>query len=281
MKGIKQHNHLVNENPQYAINNVDNYKHIIQYSIPEILTKFVSVIIEFMNFITEKINMRNKPYYNFIFERGIDMLIHVFTITLYYTKNLDLTFYHSQKAYYFYIEFIEQISDDNIMFLQLSSKDAITFVYKKTIFEINHEYKRNAVELTNDEKHILAHLDIYISIYKNIIIFLINHIDFKYDNKIEYINTCCDKIKTICEESNKNKIKKNYIECIYLFTELLANKQIKIADFFTFIIDFIKRVQSKKKVIDDKQLRHNIYLYLSYDDETEINNNLISCIFTE
>ena len=281
MKGIKQHNHLVNENPQYAINNVDNYKHIIQYSIPEILTKFVSVIIEFMNFITEKINMRNKPYYNFIFERGIDMLIHVFTITLYYTKNLDLTFYHSQKAYYFYIEFIEQISDDNIMFLQLSSKDAITFVYKKTIFEINHEYKRNAVELTTDEKHILAHLDIYISIYKNIIIFLINHIDFKYDNKIEYINICCDKIKTICDESNKNKIKKNYIECIYLFTELLANNQIKIADFFTFIIDFIKRVQSKKKVIDDKQLRHNIYLYLSDDDETEINSNIISCIFTE
>jgi hypothetical protein len=99
-----------------------------------------------MRFISEKTTMKNKLYYKFIFERGIETLLHVFSIIFYYTKNLELTFYHTQKAYYFYIEFIEQISDDNVTFLQLSSRDAVMFVYKKTIFDINNEYKKNIKE---------------------------------------------------------------------------------------------------------------------------------------
>lgn len=284
MKGLRQPTHLVTENPQFAINNLDNYRQFIHNSCQDILTKFVSVITEYMKFISEKISMKNKQYYNFIFERGIDMIIHVFTIIFYYTKNLDLTFYHSQKAYYFYIEFIEQISDDNVTFLQLSSKDAITFVYKKTIYEINHDYKRNMVELTNDEKSLLANLDMYISIYKNIIHFSITHSDFKYDNKIEYIISCCDKINIINDEMNKNKIKKNYLESIYLYTNLLAHKQIKTSIFFTIIIDFIKRiqVQNKKKITDDKQLRHNIYLHLNdLDQLSDLDQNINHLIFIE
>lgn len=272
MKGLKPNSHLVNENPQYALNNVNNYKHIIQYSVQDILTKFVSVIVEYMRFMSEKITMKNKHYYGFIFERGVNMLIHVFTVTLYYTKNLDLSFYHSQKAYYFYIEFIEQISDDNITFLQLSSKDAVSFVYKKTIFEINNDYKKNMIELTSDEKCILAHMDVYISIYKNIINFVILHSELSYDNKIEYIDTCCDKIKMINDELNKNKIKKNYLECIYLFTNLLADKQIKISVFFQFITDFIKKIQTRKKITDDKQLKNNIYLQLNNVNDLNLND---------
>ena len=94
--------------------------------------------------------MKNYECFIFIIERGIETIMHVFSMLFYYTKNLDLTFYHSQKAYYFYIEFIEQISDDNVSFLQLSSRDATTFVYKKTLYEINIEYKKTMNELTNE-----------------------------------------------------------------------------------------------------------------------------------
>jgi hypothetical protein len=230
---------------------------------------------------SEKIKMKNKHYYKFVFERGIETIIHVFTNTLYYTKNIDLTFYHSQKAYYVYIEFIEQISDDNITFLQLTSRDAILFVYKKTIFEINQDYKKNMIELTSDDKNVLIHIDIYITIYKNIISFLISHSDFNYKNNIEkHIGICCDKIKTISDELNKIKIKKNYLECIYLFTNLLIDKEINISTFFSFILDFIKRLQSKKKIIDEKYIRQNIYLHLINSD-IDINDDIIDQIFME
>jgi hypothetical protein len=115
-------------------------------------------------------------------ERGLETLIHVFSVVFYYTKNLELTFYHTQKAYYFYIEFIEQISDDNITFLQLSSKDAILFVYKKTIYDLNNEYKKNLMEPNEDEKIILNTLSSYIHFYKSVII------NTLYSNKTNIIN---------------------------------------------------------------------------------------------
>lgn len=281
MKGQKQFNNLVIENPQYAINNIENYRHNINYSIQDILTKFVSVIIEYMKFMAEKITMKNKHCYRFTFERGVETLIHVFTIILYYTKNLDLAFYHSQKAYYFYIEFIEQISDDNITFLQLSSRDAISFVYKKTIFEINQDYKKNMVELTNEDKNILSYMDSYIGIYKNMIRYIVLDTGFNCSNNIDHINKYCDNLKTIGDEINKLKIKKTYIECIYLFTNLLVDKQIKLSLFFDLILDFIKRLQFKKKMIDEVYLRKNIFNFIQELDIDDTNNNLIQTIFTE
>jgi hypothetical protein len=168
MKNSKNDNSL-SENSNYLLYNVANYKVSIDNSVTEILTKFVRVIVEYMRFISEKITMKNKQYYKFIFERGIETLMHIFSIIFYYTKNLELTFYHCQKAYYFYIEFIEQISDDNVTFLQLSSRDAILFVYKKTIFDLHNEYRKNIPEPTIEEKNILSIVVSNTYIYKNIV----------------------------------------------------------------------------------------------------------------
>ena len=219
-------NNLLSDNSHFILYNISNYKEVINNSVSEILNKFVYVILEYMRCISQKIMMKNKPYYRFIFERGIETLIHVFTVIFYYTKNLELTFYHTQKAYYFYIEFIEQISDDNVSFLQLSSRDAILFVYKKTIFDINNEYKKNIKEPTQEEKIILETVNSYTYIYKSIVLFIINHNDFKYENKTDYINIYCDSIEIISKNLNKNKIKKNYIELIYithLYCHVLIN----------------------------------------------------------
>lgn len=270
-----------NDDVSYILYNVANYRTSIENSVQDILNRFVSVIIEYMQFISEKITMKNKSYYKFVFERGLETLLHVFSVIFYYTKNLDLTFYHTQKAYYFYIEFIEQISDDNVTFLQLSSRDAILFVYKKTIFELNNEYKKNMSEPSNEEKNILSTIDAYTYIYKSFVQFIINHNNFKYETKIEYINISCDAIEIISETLNKNKIKKNYIDCIYLFTNLIADKKIDITEFFKLIDEFIRRISSKKKC-DDKLIKNKIY-------DTEITNfisnneynKIVEWIFTE
>lgn len=265
MKGVKQINSLVIENPQYSLSNVENYKPNFQSSIQDILTKFVSVIIEYMKFMSEKIKMKNKPYYQFIFERGVETVIHVFTNILFYTKNLDLAFYHSQKAYYFYIEFIEQISDENVTFLQLSSRDAILFVYKKTIFEINQDYKKTMPELSIDNKNIITTMDSYIFIYKNIIFYIISFLDFNYTNNISYIDKCCADLKTLTDDFNRLKSKKSHLECIYLFTNLLVDKQIKLTVFFKLILEFTKRLQTRKK-IDETSVCKNMLLDLNFDD---------------
>jgi hypothetical protein len=242
----------------YALYNTSNYRQTIDYSVATILTKFVFVIVEYMRYISEKITMKNKPHYKFIFERGFETIVHTFFTIFYYTKNLDLTFYHSQKAYYFYIEYIEQISDDNITFLQLSSRDAILFVYKKTIFEINNEYRKNTVEPSQEEKLILSLLENYSHIYKVIVQTILNNRNFKYETKKTYIHDCCDKIIRLNETINKAKIKPNYVESIYMLTNLLANKQIELDLFFHLVTNFAKKISSKKK-IDNKHIKQKLY----------------------
>ena len=259
--------------------NVGNYKPIIENTIQDILTKFVIIIIEYMRLIAEKITMKNKPYYKFIFQRGLETLIHVFSILFYYTKNLELTFYHAQKAIYYYIEFIEQISDENVSFLNLSSRDAVLFVYKKTIYEINNEYKRNIIEPNINEQNLLVFFNSYKYIYKNIIQFIINHKDFKYETKIEYINLCCDSIELISKQLNKSKMNKKTNDCIYLFISVLSDKKIEIDDFFKLLDNFIEKINLIKK-LDDMKIKQNIY-------DSELNNfinnnelyNLVEWIF--
>lgn len=253
----------LSENSNYSLYSVSNYKPNIDNTFQEILHKFVISIIEYMRYISEKITMKNKHHYKFIFERGMETLMHIFSIIFYYTKNLELTFYHTQKAYYFYIEFIEQISDDNITFLQLNSRDAILFVYKKTIYDLNNEYKKNIKEPTLEEKTILSLVNSYTYIYKNLVQFIINHNDFKYETKKDYINLCCDSIEHLSECLNKIKIKKGTIDCIYLFTNVLSDKKIEVFDFFNLLDEFIKKLNLKKK-IDDK-IKNKIY-------DCEINN---------
>jgi hypothetical protein len=259
--------------------NVGNYKPIIENTIQDILTKFVIIIIEYMRLIAEKITMKNKPYYKFIFQRGLETLIHVFSILFYYTKNLELTFYHAQKAIYYYIEFIEQISDENVSFLNLSSRDAVLFVYKKTIYEINNEYKRNIIEPNINEQNLLVFFNSYKYIYKNIIQFIINHKEFKYETKIEYINLCCDSIELISKQLNKLKMNKKTNDCIYLFISVLSDKKIEIDDFFKLLDNFIEKINLIKK-LDDMKIKQNIY-------DSELNNfinnnelyNLVEWIF--
>jgi len=269
------------ENVNYLLYNVSNYKSKIDNSVQEILSKFVCVIIEYMRFISEKITMKNKKHYMFIFERGLETLIHIFSISFYYTKNLELTFYHTQKAYYFYIEFIEQISDDNITFLQLTSRDAIMFVYKKTIYDLNNDYKKNIEEPNQEEKLILTTVNNYTDIYKIIVQFIINHNEFKYDTKNDYINMCCDSIEFISENLIKNKLKKGFIECIYIFIIILSDKKIDVKTFFELLDEFIRKINTKRK-IDDKLIKHKMYdsEIIFFIDNNE-SNKIVEWIFSD
>ena len=58
----------LSDNSHFILYNTSNYKEVFNNSVPEILNKFVDVILEYMRFISEKRIMKNKLYYRFIFE---------------------------------------------------------------------------------------------------------------------------------------------------------------------------------------------------------------------
>ena len=135
-------------------------------TIPEIINKYVDLICEYFAFIDEKKNIIHKKQYRYLRTRGLDTITHVFVMILFYTKNLELTYFHSQKSFYLYVEFIEQILDVQHTFLHLTSRDASVFVYKKTIYEIIPENRKD--ELLNDGDLQFAKMHLLINIFKQI-----------------------------------------------------------------------------------------------------------------
>ncbi len=163
--------------PIYTISNVNNYNKTLEEPVDEILKGYILVIKEFLEL---DINYKNPQLYKFLVQRGIETVSTVFSILLYYTKNLNLTVYNCQQSNYVYKEYIEQISSDSNSHLKLSSKEVSMFVYKKTIFEINNNYKKNLQQCVNNKNE---KIDSYINGFKYILLTLLKLTSFNYDTK--------------------------------------------------------------------------------------------------
>jgi hypothetical protein len=154
-------------NIKYSLKNPENYKtDMSEFSSYSILEKYTSLVHEYVKGMLE-CSKSSSSHSVFLLMRGLETITHVFRLLLLYTRNLDACFYTSQKAYYYYIEFIGQISNIQQTFLDLSSTDAVIYVYNKTIYDLNHEQKKkNAATLSIDDKKKLEELDDLCLLYK-------------------------------------------------------------------------------------------------------------------
>ena len=232
-----------------SLSNVENYREYIKVPLNEINDIFIQIICEYMILLSENVYIKNLVYFKFILIRGLETITTIFRLILFFTKNINLASYHSQKAFYFYIEFIEQISDVQNSFLQLTSRDAVLFVYKKTIFEINNEFKKKIKE-ENNEKSLFEKLDKYLHMNKNIICFYLQHSEFNYENKNTYIHMYCDSLKRCNNIINNLPIHDNSEKTIQCLTILLD--KISINDFqniTTLLEIFIQKISKKLHIL--------------------------------
>ena len=170
----------------FILNNPSNYKKTLNVHWKEISDKYLEVLTEYSKCINENLQIKkiSIPKYKYLFIRGFETITHVFRFLLFYTKNLNMTFYNTQKAFYYYIEFIDQISEEEISYLKLNSNDAILYVYKKTIYQINESFRKNSEELKNEEKKIFEILDLYIYIFKYLMVEFLNDSNYNQDKNI-------------------------------------------------------------------------------------------------
>ena len=157
---------ISNKDTNYSLNISENYKKELECDVSDVTKKYTALIVDYFNFILENIKISNIHFAKFIIIRGLDTITNVFLHLLYYTKNIDLTYFHCQKSFYFYVEFVGQISDDEKMFLQLTSRDATTYVYKKTIFDINSELKKLNEGCSEMFREKMKIIESYIIIYQ-------------------------------------------------------------------------------------------------------------------
>ena len=226
-----------NKDNNFSLQNLDNYRKNIDSIPSEITEKYYMLIAEYFKFITENIKIKNSNFAKFIITRGLDTITNVFNSIFYYTKNIDLTYFHCQKSFYFYVEFVGQISEDEKMFLQLSSRDATLYVYKKTIFEINNEYKiaSESSKLINEQ---LAIINSYINIYKTIVYKIIQN-DVLTKNNI-YI----ENFEKICKKINKTNLNN---ENVVLLNDIMDKFYFIIDDDIDYFFDIVQEFTKKMK----------------------------------
>jgi len=240
-------------NSSLSLQTTDYFKNILETSFYDISNKYINLINEYITFISENFTNKNKIYSKFIMIRGLDTITNVFNHVFCYTKNMDISYFHSQKAYYFYVEFIEQITNDNNTFLQLSSRDASLYVYKKTIFEINTEFKKKIeLSFTPEEKQKYFLLNQYIQIYKILFSkfldfyseFLFNRVKDKIEKKV------FQDFEKICKHINNSEFSENELEILPLhlnkFLNVYKSKSGDGNSFFKSILSVIKEMKKNK-----------------------------------
>jgi len=238
----------------YSLNDSNNYKTELSNTIGDIVNKYNTLLIEYLNFIVDNIGIKNSAYSKFIIERGIETITHVFTLILYYSRNVDMSYYHGQRSFYFYVEFIGQISDDQHTFLNLSSRDAAMFVYKKTIFELSTDYRKNLTEPTKDTLEKLDILNMNICIFKNMIYFTLR--EMKITEKNIIISNLVKQMESMCNKLLKYKFSIQEYTTIENFISLMSkttciNKYYELVDLFIQKYSKIKP-ESANKITDAK-----------------------------
>lgn len=241
-----------NKDNNFSLQNLENYKKHIDSDTCEITEKYHMLIAEYYKFITENLKIKNSNFAQFIITRGLDTITNVFTNIFYYTKNIDLTFFHCQRSFYFYVEFVGQISEDEKMFLQLSSRDATMYVYKKTIFEINDEIKKNHTVNVNEQFTII---NSYINIYKT---FLYKIIQPNNQTSIDVFEKVCKKVNKTNLNNENVVLLNDIIDKFYFITDD------NIDYFFDIVEEFTKKLkQSHLKKCEKKLCLEELLIKLN------------------
>ena len=255
------------EQKNYDINSIDSRNFCIEEQSNEFLSKYYILISQYVNFyvenIYENININNdKRYRYYILLKGLELLSTIMNVIILHTNNIDLAFYYSNKAYYYYIEFISQIDTDN-NHLELSIKDAIIFVYKKTIFEIKEPI--STINNSNINKENILKLET-IKIMINIVNTYYKIFKFKdiinlniNNNKSSYIDSQLSIDKSFLKTFNK-------IDKLYVNEEQFN----KLINNFDNILDKILKIFNKFNIINnsnDNEYDINLFLLLTFIDK--------------
>ncbi len=103
----------------------------------DIFPQYVKVMNDYLNHFTasKKFKQRDKDCI-YLLINGFTTLTHVFKITLNHVVSLSEAIENTDKAIYYYTQFIEQMDENKLQDLNVSSNSASLFVYKKTIHHL-------------------------------------------------------------------------------------------------------------------------------------------------
>ncbi len=168
--------------------------------------KYYLLINNYTIFFLDNINFINKNTCINIYIKGIKILENVFFLSLLYFNTFNDVYSNSEKAYVYFIEFINQIDINNQFDVNnennfdLTIKDAILFSYKKTIFGNENKINENTNNINHNDLSLLKKI---IKNINNVYILYYDYYNELYNNDFNH------------EFKNNLTNTKNLIELIY------------------------------------------------------------------
>ena len=248
----------------FNLTNSNNYNSTLSLNHVSMITSYNKIIVEYI----QNITANKKKFSNSIIIKGLDTVSHIFKYILYYSKNTELASYHAEKALFLYIEFIDQITDDQNMFVILSCKDACIYVYKKILSDLNKSYYKQTETEINDNEFFI-YLDDYIYLSKEAIHFLIR--DTTNENNSDLVNQYLQLI-SICIFS------KYQMKIVTSLSMYLIKNQISTSKYMQFNAQFVKKIITYDEPSLNKIHKHITNLFMNTDilatyvnDDDEVN----------
>lgn len=235
------------------IHTTENYnKHFEYKKYCEYANSYITLISNFLSYTGENVLIQNNSYYIFVMKRGLETISHIFRFLLMYTKNIFLTLHHCKKSFFYYVEFIGQIGDDNHSYLQLNSRDAMLFVFKKTIFDINSKYRQNFIVNTKEDTEYLHFFFLLTTFLNDLVLYCLQKkiTDFQKNLAIKY---CIDMpLKIIHSIYNpKDSIHKSvsHVNSAMNFSQILKTKVSDLDRYISILRLFCKKNRKKSVTI--------------------------------
>jgi hypothetical protein len=205
----------------------------------KVIDKYVLIIKELFYLINESNTLRTLNYPILSIQIGFQIIHRVFEYILSKTQNIDTAYFYTQKSYYYYLEYIEQIYNSNIS-LNLNHSDAVLFVYKKTIIESQEKEIEEPLSTT----HIKDITKLFRKIERIVnMLFFWEHTDFEFSflrqmNEL-YLLRFLNKLDNLGDIS---------ISLVEFIQEKMVS-DIKTARYVQFIDEIIKKAENNKLIV--------------------------------
>jgi len=249
----------------------------------KLIHDYNSIITDFLNKLTNISFIPNDTEYDCMLYIGINIIHRVYEYVLFKLENVKSSHYYSQKAYVYFIEYMEQMYINGLS-QNINHNEAILFIYKKTIFELHNESMdtmTNIITLTNDIFN-----DNYIKNIKNI--FNFTNCLLYWNNSIittrNRINICNKYLLLFLQDINIDNmlIINKYLEFIKNTTQLTYDMYCLLLDEIYYFNKSHNNIQISNQNINEKILMkfyvNNTFLY----DKIKENNmkDLVHWLFT-
>jgi hypothetical protein len=274
---------------EQQLSDITNYRHTIDNNFKNIINVYYSLIERYFNKFSELNERKDTVYVKYVVRKGVEIINHVFTQCLIYTKNLELTFQTTQSAFLYYCEFMSQIGIESHSYLKLNVKDATLFVYKKTIFEINQNMRKNMTTLSQDVE-LIDNFNIFLSLYNGLCFNLIDEYEFNDNKSIfemcihirDILSIINKRILCLFDENNENKFTDYEIticlqlcETLRIQLKIFGHNYIIILPYIEAFLRKFKKSSNIKKIIlkHYKEIEEKIK---SYNFNEIINSNNVA-----